>query len=194
MLYLVRHGRTAHNATRRLLGRLDLPLDELGVRQAAALSSVPALHDATRGVARPLKRAQETAALLGPPVATDDRWVEMDYGGYDGMPLDEVPADVWESWLGDPAWTPEGGESHLDLETRVQAACEDLWPEAAETDVIVVSHVSPIKAAVTWALGVPVTTARRMHLDTASVCRLAPGRGGRPALVTFNDISGRPSA
>ncbi|MEQ1701313.1 MAG: histidine phosphatase family protein, partial [Ilumatobacteraceae bacterium] len=32
MLYLVRHGRTAANAGLRLQGRIDLPIDEVGVR------------------------------------------------------------------------------------------------------------------------------------------------------------------
>jgi broad specificity phosphatase PhoE len=188
----VRHGRTAHNATRRLLGRLDVPLDDLGRRQAAALAEVPELHGAPRVVTSPLIRAEETAAAIGPPVAVDERWAEMDYGVYDGRPLGEVPGEIWDRWLSDPAWRPEGGESHRDLQERVQAACAELWPEAEATDVVVVSHVSPIKAAVTWALGVGIEASWRMHLDTASVCRVGRGRSG-PALVSFNETAHRPS-
>ena len=39
MLFVVRHGRTAANASGLLLGRLDPDLDELGVRQAAAAAA-----------------------------------------------------------------------------------------------------------------------------------------------------------
>lgn len=188
----MRHGRTAHNATRRLLGRLDVPLDELGRRQAAALGEMPELHGAVRVVASPLTRARETAAALGPPVVVDERWAEMDYGVYDGQPLAEVPGAIWDRWLSDPGWRPEGGESHLDLQARVDDACADLWAEAEQADVVVVSHVSPIKAAVTWALGVGIEASWRMHLDTASVCRIGRGRSG-PALVSFNETAYRPS-
>ena len=99
----------------------------------------------------------------------------MDYGIYDGLPLGDVPSKIWDRWLSDPAWCPEGGESHLDLDRRVRAACEELWEEAGATDVVVVSHVSPIKAAVAWALGVGVEATWRMHLDTASICSRRAG-------------------
>ena len=92
MLYLVRHGRTASNAARLLLGRMDVPLDELGRRQAAALGATTFLHQATRVVSSPLARAVDTAAALGPPVTIDDRWIEIDYGIYDGSEVGAPPA------------------------------------------------------------------------------------------------------
>ena len=75
--------------------------------------------------------------------------------------------------------------------TRVRAACEELFAvdgEGArgEGDVVVVSHVSPIKAATCWALGLPDEGAWRLYLATASVTRIAQGPGGI-ALHTFND-------
>lgn len=143
-------------------------------------------------ISSPLARTRQTAERLGPPITVDDRWVEMDYGIYDGMPLGDVPSGIWDRWLGDPAWGPEGGESHLDLDRRVRSACDELWDAAAAGDVVVVSHVSPIKAAVAWALGVGVEATWRMHLDTASICRVGRGRSG-PSLVSFNETACRPS-
>ena len=55
-----------------------------------------------------------------------------------------------------------------------------------EANVAVVTHVSPIKAAVCWALGLPDLAAWRMRLDNASVTRLAPGPEG-PVLLSFNE-------
>jgi alpha-ribazole phosphatase len=193
VLILVRHGRTAHNATQRLLGRLDLPLDELGRRQAAALGALPELSNAVRVVTSPLGRAQETAAALGPPVVVDGRWVELDYGIYDGLPLDEVPAALWTKWDTDTSWAPEGGESLADVGARVRDACEDLWEEACDHDIVVVSHVSPIKAAVWWGMGVQVDFPGRLMLDVASICRIGAGPRGS-VLRSFNDTSGRPSS
>ena len=61
--------------------------------------------------------------------------------------------------------------------------------ERARTgDVIVVSHVSPIKSVVTWALGTGPDTTWRMQLDRASICRIAIGTRG-PALLGFNETS-----
>ncbi len=55
-------------------------------------------------------------------------------------------------------------------------------------DVVVVSHVSPIKAAVAWALGVDVSISWRTHLQPASITRVGIGRTG-PVLRTFNGTS-----
>jgi broad specificity phosphatase PhoE len=79
---------------------------------------------------------------------------------------------------------------------RVSDACEELFAHpdrgarVVGSDVVVVSHVSPIKAAVAWALGVGVNIAQRMHLDTASVCRI-DWRGEGPVLETFNEVPRR---
>ncbi|HET9690749.1 MAG TPA: histidine phosphatase family protein [Acidimicrobiales bacterium] len=192
MLLLVRHGRTAHNASRRLLGRLDVPLDELGERQADALAAVPAIAGARRVVTSPLLRCRATAERLGPPVSVDERWVEVDYGVHDGTPLDEVPAELWASWRDDLAFCPPGGEALAAVAARVRTACDELWAEATEADVVVVTHVSPIKAAVAWALGAPDEAVWRMFVEVASLHRIG-GSGSRPVLHSFNEVAHRPS-
>ena len=192
MLYLVRHGRTAYNAGRRLLGRIDAPLDELGVRQADALGECEFLRRASRVVCSPLARARDTAARLGPPVTVDERWTEIDYGIYDGAELESVP-DLWRGWGADLDFEPGGGESLAAVGERVRAACDDLWPEAAEADIVVVTHVSPIKAAIAWALQVGDEVCWRMFVDVASVSSIGSGRGA-PTLRSFNETYLRPSS
>ena len=184
MLLLVRHGQTEANARGLLLGRADPPLSDLGRRQAAALARrVPA--DA-RIVASPLLRTQETAAAFGRPVETDERWIELDYGTIDGSPVADVPAEVWVQWRADPHFVPAGGESLAMLGTRVRAACDDLLEEARTRDVVVVSHVSPIKAAIGWALGAGDEVGWRMFVQVASISRIAIGPWG-PSLHSFNE-------
>ena len=189
MLILVRHGESVANAQGLLLGRTDAALTDLGRAQAAAvpaLLSQPVVEIRTS----PLARARDTAGLLGlaAPVAVDERWVEVDYGEYDGMPLRDVPAELWARWRADPAFCPPGGESLAAVGARVGAACAELAATAALADVVVVSHVSPIKAAVAWALGVGDEVAWRMHLEVAAVCRVTMGPAG-PSLRAFNDTA-----
>jgi broad specificity phosphatase PhoE len=186
VLVLVRHGQTDANARGLLQGRVDLPLSELGRRQAAALGSI--VPSDARIVVSPLRRALETAAALGiaGTVAVDDRWIELDYGEFDGRPVGDVPPDVWANWRSDPHFAPPGGESLVTLGTRVRGACEELLDEIRHRDVVVVSHVSPIKAAIAWALGVGDEVAWRLFVQVASVTRIGVGPGG-PSLHSFNE-------
>jgi broad specificity phosphatase PhoE len=185
VLVLVRHGQTDANARGLLLGRADPPLSELGRRQASALASrVPAT---ARVVASPLTRTVETATAFGRPVEIDERWVELDYGAFDGHPVADVPPEVWREWRADPHYVPGGGESLAALGVRVRTACDDLVEEARVRDVVVVSHVSPIKAALAWALAVGDDVGWHMFVQVASIARVAIGPWG-PTLHSFNEV------
>jgi broad specificity phosphatase PhoE len=185
-LVLVRHGRTALNARGLLQGRLDEPLDELGQHQAARVAA--RLGRVDRVITSPLRRAVETAERLGVEPVVDPRWIELDYGDLDGKAIADVPLSTWVQWRADPTFTPPGGEPLTALYERVVSACEELAPEAADRDVVVVSHVSPIKAAIVWALGVGVELGGRMRLDPASISRVSFTAYG-PILSTFNETA-----
>ena len=192
MIVLVRHGQTAVNAEGRLQGRIDAPLTELGRRQASASGSALDPAAVRRVVVSPLLRARQTAEAFGlpasVPVDVDERWVELDYGEWDGQPLRSMPTEDWDRWRRDETFAPPGGESLVALEARVRAACESLCEEAREGDVVVVSHVSPIKTAVAWALDIGPLAQWRMFLDVAAICRIAVGPRG-PSLVGYNSTA-----
>jgi broad specificity phosphatase PhoE len=189
VLILVRHGRTPANAAGLLQGRLDQDLDDHGERQAEAVARfVDGLCDVDVVVSSPLRRAVQTASAFGRPIELDDRWMELSYGEYEGTPHADVPAEVWRRWRENAHFTPEGGESLVTLDLRVRAACDDLLGLAAAKNVVVVSHVSPMKSAVAWALGADIGISFNCHLDQASVCRIAV-RSGRPILQTFNETA-----
>jgi probable phosphoglycerate mutase len=189
VLILLRHGRTEVNAGGRLQGHMDLPLDGTGVHQArAAGAHLRARFPGARIVSSPLLRAVETARAIGAEPEIDERFVELDYGDWDGLEMSQVPRDEWRAWRGDPSFRPPGGESLQELDARVRPAVMELADAARDGDVIVVSHVSPIKSAVTWALGAGPEMTWRMSLDRASICTVAIGPAG-PALVTFNETA-----
>jgi broad specificity phosphatase PhoE len=198
MLILVRHGESVANAQGLLLGRTDAELTAEGRAQAAGarqLLGAPVVEL----ISSPLSRARDTAELLAleVPVAIDDRWIEVDYGEFEGQPLQGIPAAVWTQWRTDPWFRPEGGETLAEAGERVAAVCTELFgadgagARRTDGDVVVVSHVTPIKAAVAWALGAP-DLYWRLHLKTASVTRIGWNNGG-PILHGFNEVApGRP--
>jgi len=194
MLILVRHGRTIANAQGLLQGRVDNPLDDTGIQQARDVAAhLSATSEVVRVIASPLVRAQTTAAPIAAAaevnVETDDRFVELSYGAWEEKPLTDVPADIWEQWRTNLDFRPPDGETLNELGARVREGLEDLRSVATEQDVVLVSHVSPMKAALGWALQVDDQVSWRIHIAHASVCRIA-FRGGRPVVLSVNENSG----
>ncbi len=98
----------------------------------------------------------------------------------------EVPDAVWRGWRTDTTFAPEGGESYAALDSRVRSALVELTPRIQDRDVVVVSHVSPIKAAVAWALHATTDIMFHCYLAQASLCRIDMGFFG-PILRSFNE-------
>jgi broad specificity phosphatase PhoE len=187
VLFVVRHGQTDANERGLLLGRADPSLSGVGRRQAAALAAH--LPRDAEVIASPLRRTIETAAALGLPVEVDERWIEVDYGVLDGTKVSDVSAETWAAWRADPTFAPSGGESLASVAERVHRACDDLVERARHRNVVVVTHVSPIKAALAWALGSDESLAWRVFVDIASIARIGIEDRG-PVLRSLNERAG----
>lgn len=137
-------------------------------------------------IASPLRRACQTAEVIARGTPTiDRRWMEMDFGELEDRPVAQAVGLLWTGWAGDLEWAPVGGESLASLSRRVAEACEELLPLIGGKDVIVVTHVSPIKAAVAWALDVTPLIAGRLFVPEASITTIRAGGDGRPVLEGF---------
>lgn len=189
MLIFLRHGQTAANAASLLQGRIDLPLDEVGIEQARRSGEfIRATYRDIVVISSPLLRARATAAAISDNVTIDERFIELDYGDWDGVALADVDQKQWQQWRLDPSFRPPNGETLRELDARVHPALVELADRARDETIVVVSHVSPIKSAVAWSMGVGPETSWRMHLERASICRIAVGPRG-PSLHSFNDTS-----
>jgi broad specificity phosphatase PhoE len=186
VIAFVRHGETPPNRAGLLLGRNDVALTEHGRAQAKRVAGVLAGVDVTHVLSSPLRRACETAAPIaaayGHTVEVDERLIEIDYGEWEGRPFADLAPEVVDRWRRDGAFVPPGGESLEVVADRVASFCDE-WLD--DRVVVAVSHVSPIKAAVTWTLRVPPELSWRMRLDVASTTRI--GRG--PVLLSFNETA-----
>jgi probable phosphoglycerate mutase len=93
-VYVVRHGRTALNAAGVLRGRLDPPLDDVGEEEARALGTLFANCHVDAVVCSPLQRARQTAQpfadATGATLASEDAFVDRDYGPWAGKTRAEV--------------------------------------------------------------------------------------------------------
>lgn len=194
---LLRHGQTPLSAERRFAGRGDIPLTDLGRQQATAAAAAIAERGGIDLVlSSPLRRAQQTAMAVvectGAPLATDDDLAETDFGSWEGMTFAEVMAqwpDEMTAWLAAADVAPPGGESFASVAERVSAALDRLLAVYEGKTVVVVSHVTPIKAIVCRALLAPSAALFRMHLDVASICEAAWFADGPALLRSLNDTA-----
>ena len=189
MISFVRHGETAHNREGRLQGRADLELSARGMDQASRLASRFSNAVIATVFTSPLRRAYQTAAAIaavcGAPVEVDERLIELDYGDWDGRALADVPPDAWAAWRADPRFAPPGGESLVAVTARVGDFCGERL--AGDGAVVAVSHVSPIKAAVVWALAVDEHATWRMQLGLATITTIGARPDGSGYLASYND-------
>jgi alpha-ribazole phosphatase len=186
VLYIARHGRTVANAEGRLQGRIDLPLDDVGRRQAECLARTLAGADLV--LSSPLMRAIQTAEALGKPITVDDRWIELDFGEHDGLRREDIEPATWHRLRSDIYYAPAGGESLADVLARVVPALADALVLARDQEVVIFTHVLPIKAALATVLGAGIDVSWRCHLDPASITQIAATPSG-PVLRSFNETS-----
>jgi probable phosphoglycerate mutase len=167
---MLRHGQTEFNAGNRMQGQLDTALSELGQQQAIAVAEVLSKRHPLVIVSSDLRRAYDTAAVLGERTGTavdvDQRLRETHLGDWQGMTHTEVDAGAPGAriaWRNDAMWAPPGGESRVDVARRSVPVVSELvgsqpsWGgDEPERPVVLVAHGGLIAALTAALLGLPV--------------------------------------
>jgi ribonuclease H / adenosylcobalamin/alpha-ribazole phosphatase len=176
-MVLVRHGEAEGNRELRYLGDHEALLTERGLVQAEQVAVTLTRFDVVAIFSSPRARAQQTATAIargaGIHVHLEPDLRELSYGEWEGLLHTEVMAlhpDLLRRWETDAEVAPPGGESLRAMSARVVACADRLASAHGGQCIAMVSHVGPIKALVCHALGLGVDGARRMWLDTATVC------------------------
>jgi broad specificity phosphatase PhoE/ribonuclease HI len=192
-LVLVRHGATNHSAEKRFSGRNELALDDVGQRQAAALAA-RSFGEVAAVVSSPLLRAVQTAEAIAAPrgltVETADDLAETDFGVWEGLTFAEARASnaaALDAWLASPDEAPPGGESFATVGRRVRRGRETVIAAHPESTVVVVTHVTPIKLLIRFALDAPPSAMFRIQLDTGSVSIVDYYADGNSSVRNVND-------
>jgi phosphoserine phosphatase len=197
-VFFIRHGRTASNSGRRLVGALDVPLDALGLRQSEHMAR--SLKDVSFAAiyTSPLVRAQETATAIGPFVVVDGLR-ELGLGVLEGRsdsdfrgPLGPLLA----RWSADPVGTTlPGGETFSACQARALGALFAIVRRhrpvagAHAAPIAVVSHQFVLAALLCAIAGRPLAEQRAFQVrNTAvSLASWSEERGWR--LLLLDDVS-----
>lgn len=202
---LVRHGRTASNASGTLAGRsAGVTLDDKGVQQAAALAERLRPVPLAVVVSSPLERTVQTARALvdgrepAVPLELDERVIEAHYGDWTGKALKDLAKDpLWKVVQGQPSavtFPGDGGEAMVAMASRAVGAVRE-WDARVEAEhgpdavFVVVSHGDVIKAIASDALGQHLDSFQRIACDPCSVTAIRY-TAVRPYVLRLNDVGG----
>jgi len=179
--FLVRHGETEWNKNRIIQGVSDIPLNDTGRAQAAAVGDILSKHRFDLLVSSPLSRAKETAMIIASrigmpqPLIIPDL-IERNYGdaeGSSGLDLDRRYP---------PGTEVPGRESREDVTTRVVRVLHDLATRHPDADILAVAHGAVIRCVVEYA-------APGLHKEPITNCSVHSFRHieGTLELVAFDD-------
>jgi probable phosphoglycerate mutase len=196
LVLFVRHGQTPTTG-KVLPGRAPgLHLAEKGQRQAQAVAErIAALQTDTRKVsavyASPLERTKETAApiakALGLRVRSNQGLLEADFGDWTGAELKKLyKKPEWRTVQRNPSgFRFPGGESFIEMQTRMCGAVDRLRAAHPGETVVAVSHADPIKAAVAHAMGTHLDLFQRIVVSPCSVSAVLYSIDG-PVVLAVN--------
>lgn len=194
ILYLVRHGQTAHNRDGLGLGRDDVPLTPLGELQVSALGRRLAGVPLDRVFSSPLGRSLQTAEAVisghGIRIEIREELTEMDVGECEGLTFSEMQKRFPEFLA---AWRSEssavvrmpGGESIADVAERLDPFLAELRESSVES-VAVVSHNFVLKVILCRLLELDLLKFRGLTVDVASLTTVSL-RNGRVYVRALND-------
>jgi probable phosphoglycerate mutase len=186
--FIIRHGQTDWNAESRLQGQHDIPLNELGRRQATGnglkLAEIAGDLSAFHFVASPLGRARETmerlraAAGLDPlAYVTDKRLVELCFGDWEGKTLDDIRAESPEKLNEREAtkwdFIPPGdlAESYEILSWRVGS-----WLKSADRPSVCVCHGGVVRCLLKLTGALDKDAAAKLDIPQDRILKIEGGR------------------
>ncbi|KMJ44025.1 alpha-ribazole phosphatase [Xenorhabdus khoisanae] len=161
-IFLVRHGQTQANIDGVFCGKTDLPLTEVGVKQAQQLAI--ALKNITFQSVHCSKkqRAHQTAQIISSSgIQNDSRLNELDFGAWELRHHENIAKEdpqAWSRWLVD--WQqgcPPEGESFRHFAERVKEYTEELRSDAVSVNRLIVAHQGVLGLLLAGLLKLPVT-------------------------------------
>lgn len=197
-ILLCRHGETAWNAEGRYQGQMDIPLSEIGERQAAALGARLKDLPIARAIASPLARARRTAELaLGPRagmLALDAGFLEIAHGAWEGKLASDLASEDGprlKAWRESPDTVQmPGGESLHQLLDRAWpafvSACAGLGPDEI---LLIAAHDAVNRVILARILGLPLARIWSFRQAPATLNLLEGAEPHRLEVVRLNDAA-----
>jgi probable phosphoglycerate mutase len=175
----MRHGQAENNVNKILVGRhVEAHLTEFGKRQVADtamyLKEIPITRILVSPVIRTIETAKIVCEILGSSYEIDERLYEIELGKLVGMNYDEIVQKYGNLFLkfysgNDPTLLSYGVESFTSVKNRINNLLEELGHKCEDENILLITHLDPIKAAISTLLDLNPKSLYRWHIRNASL-------------------------
>lgn len=137
-IYIVRHGQTDYNVNGRYGGRLDIPLNETGIKEAYVVKEKLKDINFDKIYSSPLQRAYQTAKIIRDEnIIIDDRIAERSNGELEGKLKSEIKESID---FNDPNEKRYNIENIIDFRNRIKDFLDDITNNNSNQDILIVTH------------------------------------------------------
>ena len=195
---LLRHGQTQMDDI--LRGRIDVALSDNGYQQMQqriapfVKDGVPWQHIISSPLVRCAQFANDISAEHNTAMNTDDGFLEMDFGDWDGRPFKELQAENPELfakiWRQPQHYHPPGGETFIGFAERIGGAWQNLIDQHNGKHVLLICHGGVIRSLLGHVMQTPLSSLSRIEVPYACLSRIKiyhePGSEHWPQLIFHN--------
>ena len=183
-IILVRHGETDWNVSEVFRGRIDVELNETGLKQAELLAEYLNRGKVEAVYSSPLRRASKTAEIIatksGIEVKITPGLIDFDFGEWQGLSHQEVKnkyKELYIQWLSHPEQVRmPGGEDLGEVRARTLSVIDDVI-RVYQGVVILVSHRVVNKVLICAMLGLDNSHFWNIKQDTCGITSFAYEQG-----------------
>ena len=177
-IIFLRHGQAKNNTERVLSGRTPgVPLTDKGITQAQQTAELLEHMNISAIYSSPIQRAKHTAEIVGEhnsiDVQIDDRLIELDMGKFTVVPYDEIFSSHGNVFLkftnGELEIAHNGVETFADVKKRVTSIVDEIIEKHPDQNVVLVTHMDPIKAMLSNVVDVSPTNLFELIIANASL-------------------------
>ena len=177
-IIFLRHGQATNNTERILAGRTEgIPLTDTGIEQAQHTAELLKHMNISAIYSSPIQRAKHTAEIVAEHnslnVTIDDRLIELDMGKFTGVPYDEIFTSHGNVFMkfynGELEIAHNGVETFTDVKKRVLGIVDDILEKHPDQNVVLVTHMDPIKAMLSTIVDLSPTNLFELIIANASL-------------------------
>ncbi len=187
-IYFLRHGVTEWNALQKFQGSIDVALSDKGREQAECAAGYFADISLDAIYSSPLKRAYETAQILGKcqglNVEVVPEFSEISFGAWEGLTHNEIeskwPGALAMLYSNPDKWQIPESESFEAVRQRAMRGLQQILysleteenDEDDEKHIVIVSHGVTIRMLLCGLLHLPTSVSWRLNLGNAGISRV----------------------